>query len=119
MRGACSSFSSDQLEKGEEKNALSVFILCTRPAGERVCISNHLKTPDQLVRRSDSSRTEEACVPAFKLLRYCGPVANATDTAGDSDALGGLFGAASTVCELPRTAAHGRHGEDAAGGRVH
>jgi hypothetical protein len=58
-------------------------------------------------------------VPALKLLRDCGPVANATNTAGDSDTLGGLFGAASTVCEFSRTAVHSRHGEDASSGRVH
>ena len=58
-------------------------------------------------------------MPALKLLRDCGPVANATDTAGDSDALGGLFGAASTVCEFSRTAAHSSHGEDASSVRIH
>lgn len=58
-------------------------------------------------------------MPALKLLRDCGPVANATDGAGDSDTLGGLFGAASIVCELSGTATHGRHGKDAASARIH
>ena len=80
---------------------------------------NNPKHQTSWVEYFDLSRGEEACVPALKFLRDCGPGATATDAAGDFDALGWLLRAASIVCEPARTATHGHHVEDCTSGRIH
>lgn len=114
MRLAYHPTTPDQLDRGS-----CVKSFATPDQLERNFYAKSSATPDRLSGRFDSSRAEEACVPALDLCSDCASIANTIERAGDSNTLRRLFSASSIVCELSRTTGHSHHLKDRACTGVH